>query len=195
MKWIDIKEECPPISRLRKPFVLAYHTTFGVGTAWFFSVEEDEIENWKKEGLKYICSCDFIQSIEDHRGLPDVEECIDIFESPSKFSNIGTVTHWMRLPLPPEENIKEEYSHQKDKKKEMMPIMALAPPNCIALLHDRDCNFGVFVSTNNLIKWQLDIRYELKPIGGAIDYIVKMSNFSYYSLIVGDILKEPQCNT
>lgn len=80
-------------------------------------------------------------------------------------------------------------------KKEMMPIMALAPPNCIALLHDRNCNFGAFVSTNELIKWQLDIRYEVKPIGKAIDCIVKMSSFSHYTLIVGDMLKETQCNT
>jgi hypothetical protein len=102
MKWIRVKRILPPLSTGHKvPFVLAYHTIFGIGTAWFYRAEDDDVEEWKEEGLEYICSCDFIKSTERDGGLPDVEEFIDIFACSPHCKNIGTVTHWMELPSIP----------------------------------------------------------------------------------------------
>ena len=103
MNWISIKDQPPTVdNNCNTPFVLAYHTVFGIGTGWFHKANDYEIEEWKEEGLNdYIISCDFVHSIPGDGGLPELEECIDIFISSPDFKNLGTVTHWMPLPEPP----------------------------------------------------------------------------------------------
>lgn len=109
MEWISVKDGLPCNVEARdceRDFVLAYHTIFGVGVAWFWVFEEEE---WPRTELeedfkdRYICSCQFIKSRPDGNYCIDEEDDIDIFEHSPHFFNLGTVTHWMPLPKPPKE--------------------------------------------------------------------------------------------
>ena len=108
MDWINVKDELPSMVCLRNVdpqpcFVLAYHTTFGVGVAWFYDLSRDNGHHELEEeyGDKYIGSCSFIKSQEDGNYEIASEEEIDIFEHSPHFRNLGTVTHWMPLPADP----------------------------------------------------------------------------------------------
>lgn len=102
-EWISIKDKIPPCRVDREqPYVLAYHTIYGVGVAWFW-VFDDDTKNELEEDFnsKYLCSCEFIKTIPDGNYFPETDHDVDIFENLICFSNLGTVTHWMELPSPP----------------------------------------------------------------------------------------------
>jgi hypothetical protein len=104
MKWISVKNKLPPCRGDNKQsFVLAYHTIYGIGVAWFWILEDfrEEFEEDFKD--KYLCSCQFIKNIPDGNYCIDDDSDIDIFERSPHFKNLGTVTHWMPLPQPPKE--------------------------------------------------------------------------------------------
>lgn len=102
MEWISVKNKLPDtIENQERAFVLAYHTIYGVGVAWFWIFSEgegirEELEEDFKD--KYICSCHFIKNKVDGNHCIDSEDDIDIFENSPHFSNLGTITHWMSLP-------------------------------------------------------------------------------------------------
>jgi hypothetical protein len=104
MEWISVKNEFPPFSSNGKyPFVLAYHTIYGIGVAWFWILEDmrEELEDDFKD--KYLCSCQFIKNIPDGNYSIDDDDDIDIFMKSPHFKNLGTVTHWQPLPSPPKD--------------------------------------------------------------------------------------------
>lgn len=105
MEWVSVKDRVPPSSIDNKQsFVLAHHTVYGVGVAWFWQFEDgDGIKEELEESFKdkYICSCQFIKSKLDANSCIDDERDIDIFEHSPEFKNLGTVTHWMPLPEAP----------------------------------------------------------------------------------------------
>ncbi len=102
--WNDIKKVLPPLcGNGEKDFVLAYHSRWGIGVAWFWGDEE----GLKEEGdeyldNKYLCTFQFIKRKPGRYSEIDVEEYTDIFEGSSPFPNEGTITHWMPLPKMPE---------------------------------------------------------------------------------------------
>lgn len=103
MKWISVKEvPLPSCKENEEEFVLAYHTIYGIGVAWFFVLESERSLLEEEFEDKYICSCQFIKNSLDGNRCIDDEDDIDIFEHSPHFSNLGTVTHWMPLPHPPE---------------------------------------------------------------------------------------------
>lgn len=106
MNWISIEAQLPPFhdegSGQQKSYVLAVHSIYGVGVAWFYQLEHHQIEEELSAipGNIYYCSCQFIKNELDGNYSIDDESNIDIFKKPL-FSNLGTVTHWMPLPEPP----------------------------------------------------------------------------------------------
>lgn len=115
MEWISVKDRLPHTidNGDRTPeYVLAYHTIYGVGVAWFWVFEENEyprIELEEDFKDKYICSCQFIKNKVDGDCCIDAEDDIDIFEHSPHFYNLGTVSYWMPLPKPPKDE------HEKNK--------------------------------------------------------------------------------
>jgi hypothetical protein len=106
MEWINIKKQLPPLEedqgRAEKEFILAFHTIHGIGVAWFWRFDEDEIERLEEEfGDKYVCSAEFIMNKTDGNYCIASEDDIDIFMHSPHFYNLGTITHWMLLPQPP----------------------------------------------------------------------------------------------
>jgi hypothetical protein len=103
--WISIKEKTPPTSIEKElPFVIALHSVYGVGVAWFWKFQDgDGIKEELEEEFedKYLCSCHFIKNTVDGNDCIDEEDDIDIFENDPHFPNLGTVTHWMPLPDAP----------------------------------------------------------------------------------------------
>jgi len=102
-KWISIKERLPLYQGSREhSFVLAFHTVYGVGVAWFWVLEDfrEELEEEFKD--KYLCSCQFIKKKPDGNYCIDDDDDIDIFVNSPHFRNLGTITHWMPLPKPPD---------------------------------------------------------------------------------------------
>jgi len=99
--WISIKEILPPHDEVRSAFVLASHTIYGVGVAWFWVSHDDFVEELERSFRdKYLCSCQFIMNMLDDDFGIDSEDDIDVFEHSPHFRNLGTVTHWMPLPQP-----------------------------------------------------------------------------------------------
>jgi hypothetical protein len=107
-RWISIEEKIPPYKdHGHYPYVLAYHTIFEVGVAWFW-VDEEAREELEEGFLsKYLCSCHFIKNIQDDNYCIDYDDEIDIFEGNVHFKNLGTITHWMPLPSPPSDSIQD----------------------------------------------------------------------------------------
>lgn len=105
MKWISLKDKLPPNSdHYDIPFVLAYHTVFGCGVAWFYTAEDGQKEMLEEDyGSKYIISCHFIKNKYDGNHSIDDEDFIDIFEDSPRFLNLGTVTHWCEFPEQPKD--------------------------------------------------------------------------------------------
>lgn len=106
MEWISIKDRLPECDGNNElPFVMAYHTIYGIGVAWFwkFDCEGGVEELEEKFHDKYICSAEFIFSKKDGNYCIQNEQDIDIFENSPHFYNLGTITHWMPLPQPPRE--------------------------------------------------------------------------------------------
>jgi len=100
MQWISLKDEIPLLhGNGNLEFCLAYHSVYGVGVAWFWKFNNEELQN-DPEG-NYLCSCQFIKNKLDGNYLIEDEYDIDIFENSPFFHNLGTVTHWMPLPEPP----------------------------------------------------------------------------------------------
>lgn len=108
MEWISIKEQTPPCcGNGTLSYVLAYHTVFGVGVAWFWKLDEGVIEEAEEDFKdKYICTAEFIKDKNDGNWSIDTEQDIDIFENSPHFHNLGTITHWMPLPKEPVEKCK-----------------------------------------------------------------------------------------
>lgn len=106
-EWISVKDQMPPFLECHNShtsYLLAYHTVFGVGVAWFWKFKYgDGIKEELEEDFKdrYLCSCHFIKNKTDGNDLIDDERDIDIFEHSPDFINLGTVTHWMPLPEAP----------------------------------------------------------------------------------------------
>ena len=107
-EWISVKDRLPPCdSNMQHSFCLALHSIHGVGVAWFWNFRENHDDTWPVDELeedfkdKYICSCDFIINKIDGNHCIDTEEDINIFEHSPHFRNLGSVTHWMPLPDPP----------------------------------------------------------------------------------------------
>jgi Protein of unknown function (DUF551) len=111
--WINIKDKLPPC-RLDNTheYVLAYHTLYGVGVAWFWILEDIREELEEDFNDKYFCSCQFIKNKPDGNYCIDDDSDIDIFER-VHFSNLGVVTHWMPLPKMPENEDCKAALHEK----------------------------------------------------------------------------------
>lgn len=117
MKWISVKKTLPPTDAMwRVPYVLAFHSVFGVGVANFWVLYHDGMKSYEKTfNDKYICSFCFIKPLKEY--VPDDAVDFhedDIFEKGPHFKNLGTITHWMPLPETPglekiiDENEKKE---------------------------------------------------------------------------------------
>lgn len=110
MNWTNIRDFLPPLqeegqSMCEQEFILAFHTTHGVGVAWFWKFDQDMIEKLEEECHdKYLCSCQFIKNKLNGDWIIDDEDGIDIFLSSPHFWNLGTVSHWMNLPETPSNN-------------------------------------------------------------------------------------------
>lgn len=102
-EWISVKDRLPPCDGNRDlPYVLAYHTIYEVGVAWFWQLDGSLVEDMEEDtGDKYLCSGHFIKNILDGNYCIDDDDDIDIFENSPHFRNLGTITHWMPLPKPP----------------------------------------------------------------------------------------------
>ena len=108
-EWIDIRIKKPPrCANYTIPYVLAYHSIYGIGVAWFWDFEEDKDQREMLEEEfkdKYICSARFIKNkVDGNYGIDD-EDFIDIFEHSPHFFNLGTITHWQPLPPSPKVDI------------------------------------------------------------------------------------------
>lgn len=104
MEWISVKDQIPVTKYEQESFVLAYHTVHGIGVAWFWIFDEDNISMLEEDfNDKYICSCQFIINKLDGNYCIEDENDIDIFIHSPHFKNLGTVTHWMPLPELPKD--------------------------------------------------------------------------------------------
>lgn len=103
-EWISLKKRLPPCDADgRIPFVLAFHTVHGVGVAWFWVFKDDGLREELEEDFKdkYICSAQFIFNKKDGNYCIKTEDDIDIFEHSPHFKNLGTISHWAKLPETP----------------------------------------------------------------------------------------------
>jgi len=100
--WIPITQAIPPLEdRNHESFVLAFHSEYGVGVAWFYRLDEGCIQEMEEATEhRYLCSASFVKNKTDGDYLVDLEDDIDIFDCGALFGE-GTVTHWMSLPSPP----------------------------------------------------------------------------------------------
>lgn len=100
--WIPIVQAIPPLEdKGHESFVLAFHSEYGVGVAWFYRLDEGSIQEMEEAtDHKYLCSANFVKNKTDGDYQVDTEDDIDIYDCGSLFPG-GTITHWMSLPSSP----------------------------------------------------------------------------------------------
>lgn len=102
MEWISVKENLPKGDGM----VILLHTVYGVGFGNIYLLDKDNIQIIEEEMRdKYICSFYFVKSVLDGNHQLDILGGVDgyndedVFENSPHFKNLGTITHWMSLPL------------------------------------------------------------------------------------------------
>jgi hypothetical protein len=105
MNWNKVSEKIPPCNGNNElPFLMAYHSIYGVGVAWFHILDAGSVEELEEEYHdKYLCSAHFVKNRLNGNYCIDDDDEIDIFQNSPEFINLGTITHWANVPKPPKD--------------------------------------------------------------------------------------------